>query len=143
MALVASCGAASSNTVQMYPVYQFTCCAREDVEQTWHPGQTVELHWMVRQGAPSVSNTPHPVTLYATIMGPYADLGKLKQGGTAAYVIQGSTVRTNDRTPSPVPVSTFVLGSNLPPGYYNLMFVDDLGNGRSAPGAFPIRIGAA
>ena len=142
MTLVAACGASSPNTVQMYPVYQFTCCAREDVEQAWNPGQTVELHWMVRQGAPSVSNTPHPVTLYATIMGPYADVATLKRGGSARYTIQGSTVRTNDRTPSPVPVSTLILTSNLPAGYYNLMFVDDLGDGRSSPGAFPIRIGA-
>lgn len=125
----------------MYPVYQFTCCAREDVEQTWHPGQTVELHWMVRQGAPSVSNTPHPVTLHATIEGPYADMATLKKGGAGSYMLSSSTVRTNDRTPSPVPVSTFALPSFLRAGYYNLRFADDLGNGQSEQGAFPIRIG--
>ena len=140
--LAATCGGTSPNTVAIYPVYQFTCCVKEDVEQSWRPGHTVELHWIVRQGAPSVSNVPHAVTLVATIYGPYADMETLKKGGGATNAVQGSVVKTNDRTPKPVPVSTFILSPDLPPGYYNLTFTDDFGNGSSAGGAMVVRVGS-
>lgn len=140
--LAAACGGSTPNTVAVYPVYQFTCCVSEDVNQTWRPGQTIELRWIVKQGAPSVSSTPHPVTLFATMYGPYSDVESLKKaGGTGAWAIQGSVVKTNDRTSSQ-PISTFILPSSLPPGYYNLMFADDFGSGHSANGAMVIRVGS-
>ena len=63
--LAAACG--SSQPSVTYPTYQFSCCPAEDVNQVWHPGATVELHWIVQQGTPAADPTPPPITLIATM----------------------------------------------------------------------------
>lgn len=139
--LAPACGGTQPSIT--FPTYQYSCCPAQDVNQVWRPGATVELHWIVQQGTPAADTTPHPITLIATIKGPYTDVATLKKGAGATIIVQGSIIKTNDRRSGPAPVSTFILPPDLAPGYYNLEFKDDFGGGNSMGGASIIQVGPA
>jgi hypothetical protein len=100
-----------------YTAYNLTCCTQADIDRLWQPGTTVELHWMVEsrtrikvldQVLFDVSSPPdHRVVITADL--------------TGAATVHGSVIAMDDRTPpSTTPVTTFLLPTDLPPGYYNL-----------------------
>ena len=114
--------------------YSLTCCTRADINRPWQPGTTVDLHWTVKSDnlldLVFDTNPTHKGFITALLSGPYSDLAGLKQSiltGTpagdhpAATSLHGSVIAMDDRTrPSTTPVTTFLLPTDLPPGYYNL-----------------------
>lgn len=140
--LAAGCGTgAPPPPGPMFARYQFTCCTDADINQVWHPGDTVMLHWHAESTTPDGTNTPHDVLLTAALSGPYGDVPTLKQGGGAQYAVQGSVVRTNDRSAAS-PVTTFFLPSDLPAGYYSLTIKVDTGGGNSTSFGSVVVVGA-
>ena len=137
-----ACGTSSQPTTT-YPTYQFSCCRADDVNRTWHPGETVELQWTVQPGAPAANSTPYTVILSATLKGPYADVTTLKQLGPVTNSIAGSVVRTNNRTAEPAPVTEIVLPADLPTGFYNLDVKVDSGGGNWYSASTVIHVGVA
>jgi hypothetical protein len=124
-----------------YTAYQLTCCTKADIEQLWHPGTEVDLHWIVESSTTTV-NPAHKVVITATLKGPYSDIDTLKHASGATKVVQGSVITMDDSVPPPEPaVSIFLLPADLPPGYYNLAFKSDFGGGNSAGGASIVRVG--
>jgi hypothetical protein len=124
--MLAACGNAAQ-PVGTYPTYRFTCCTGSDIKQVWHPGQTVDLHFMVETGPLTADSAEHSLVLSAALSGAYADVATLKKSGGPA-VIQGPVIKTSDRNSTP-PVLSFVLSPDLPPGFYNLTIKWDSGGG--------------
>ena len=66
-----------------------------------------------------------PVTLRATLTGPYSSVNALKQAvsqhqvGSGIRVIEGSPLKTTDRAGGN-PATELILPADLRPGYYNL-----------------------
>jgi hypothetical protein len=107
-----------------YTAYNLTCCTQADIHRLWQPGTTVELHWMVESRTRikvldqllfDVSSPPdHRVVITAFLTGPAT-------AGLGYRTVHGSVIAMDDRTPpSTTPVTTFLLPTDLPPGYYNL-----------------------
>jgi hypothetical protein len=126
-----------------YTQYRLTCCTQADIDQVWHPGTMVELHWIVMSATTTTVNPTHKAVVSAALMGPFSDVAALKRAGGATHAVQGSIVTFDDRTP-PLPdeVSTFLLPADLPPGYYQLNIKVDFGDGSSAGGGSIVRVGA-
>jgi hypothetical protein len=138
--LVAACGTGVPPPAgPIFARYQFTCCTDADINQVWHPGETVMLHWHAESATPDGTNTPNDVLLTAVLSGPYGDVPALKKGGGVPYAVQGSVVRTNDRSATS-PVTTFILPSDLPAGYYSLTIKVDRGRGNSMSAGSVVRV---
>jgi hypothetical protein len=95
----------------------YTCCDARDVDATYHPGQTMTVHWTVTHPGAA----PGRPVLTAELTGPYGDVGSLK----SAYGKKGATTFTAPArrpagTPGEKPVSTIVIGAGAAPGYYSL-----------------------
>ena len=110
-----------------YTAYNLTCCTQADIDRLWQPGTTVELHWKVESASVSKLNPTHRVSTTAFLGGPYSDLAALNlaiQGAPsdeATHTVQGSVIAMDDRAPpSTTPVTTFLLPTDLPAGYYDL-----------------------
>src|ERR1700680_1349774 len=125
-----------------YARYTFTCCTASDVQSAWHPGETVNLHWIVVASGATADSRPLPITITAVLAGPYADVNGLKGGAPAARTLPAAPLNTDDRNPT-APTSTFALPSDLAPGFYNLAFKVDYGGGNSVGGASVVHVGAA
>ena len=139
--LLAACSTSSSGQVaQTYAVYQFTCCLGSDVQQTWHPGSTVQLHWIATLSGQTTSTKPIPLKLSVQIAGAYSDVATLKQQGAPARTVVAPAIAIDDRTSTP-PVSTIALPADLPPGLYNLTFKVDFGRGNSMSAASIVQVG--
>ena len=123
-----------------YASYKFSCCSAPDIQQTWHPGQTVEMHWIVQDAGQTTDNRRHPITLTAVMTGSYADVNSLKGGAAASRTIRAPAINTDDRTPT-APSSIFTLPADLPTGFYNLGFGVDFGGGNSWNTASIIQVG--
>jgi len=120
MLLTASCGAASTSAVT-YATYSVTCCQSSDIDQLYHPGETLVLHWIVSPGPPTSSHAPTRLTLSASLDGAFGSVADLKGGSPAADTPRAASVTTTDRSPT-VPNSVIQLPADLAPGYYNLVF---------------------
>jgi hypothetical protein len=118
-ALASGCGAASVPAVT-YAQYTVTCCQSSDVNQLYHPGEALVVHWIVSPSTATASDAATTLTLSATLQGPYASVTTLKSGGPAAYTLHAAAVTTTDRSPT-APTSVIQLPADLPPGYYNLV----------------------
>jgi hypothetical protein len=123
-----------------YASYKFSCCSGPDIQQTWHPGQTVEMHWIVQDAGQTTDNRRHSITLTAVMTGSYADAMSLKSGAVASRTLRAPAINTDDRTPT-APSSIFTLPSDLPPGLYNLVLGVDFGGGNSWSAASIIQMG--
>ena len=113
-----------------YTAFNLTCCTKADLDRLWQPGTTVELHWMVESASVSKLNPTHRVSITAVLGGPYSDQDALKRAiqqtpsGEATHAVQGSVIAMDDRAPPPTrPVTTFLLPTDLPPGYYDLTLI--------------------
>jgi hypothetical protein len=139
--LMNGCGLPRSNVVT-YTAYQLTCCSRDDIDQVWQPGTTVELHWILGISITTLQNPTHKTVVSAELLGPYSDVDTLKHEAGAAHVVPGSMITIDDRVPPQIPpVSSFYLAPDLPPGYYRLNFKSDFGGGGSAGGSSIVRVG--
>lgn len=74
---------------------------------------------------------------------PFSDTSALKQAAGATHAVPGSIITFDDRSAPPSnEVSTFLLPADLPPGYYELLFESDFGNGSSTGSRSIVRVGA-
>jgi hypothetical protein len=138
--------------------YDVTCCTQADIDQLWQPGTTMELHWTVVSDSSynlpdrvfdRFENPTHKVFVTAFLSGPYSDPAAIKQimltGGASAGGIsdvRGSVTALDDRTrPSTAPVTTFVLPTDLTPGYYDLSLMWQDGNGGTVDPRNIVRVG--
>jgi hypothetical protein len=119
LALSAGCGASNTSTVT-YARYQVTCCESGDINQLYHPGEALVVHWIVSPGPRTASNVATTLTLSVTLQGAYSSVTTLKSGGPAAYTLHAAAVTTTDRSPT-APTSVIQLPADLPPGYYDLV----------------------
>ncbi len=126
-----------------YTAYQLTCCTKADIEQTWRPGTTVGLHWIVETSSRTTVNPTHLVTITSKLLGPNDDVASLKTSKPATQTVNGSVTTYDDRKPPPAEslVATFMLPPNLLPGLYRLDFNSDFGDGSSAGGSSIVRVG--
>ena len=126
-----------------YTAYQLTCCTKADIEQTWRPGTTVGLHWIVETSSRTTVNPTHRVTITSKLLGPYDDVASLKSSKPATHTVNGSVTAFDDRRPPPTEslVATFELPQDLQPGLYRLDFTSDFGDGSSAGGSSIVRVG--
>ena len=125
-----------------YARYTFTCCTASDIQNAWHPGETVSLHWIVVAAGATADSRPLPITITAVLEGPYANVNGLKGGARAATTLPAAALNTDNRNPT-APTSTFALPSDLVPGFYNLAFKVDYGGGNSLAWASVVQVGAA
>ncbi len=139
--LLTACGLPGPKAVT-YTGYYLTCCTQADIDQPWKPGTTVELHWIVESFSRTTVNPTHKAVATAVLTGPYSDVPTLKHASGATHSVKGSVIAMDDRTPpSTTPVTTFLLPPDLPPGYYNLNFKWDFGDGSSADSGSIVRVG--
>src|ERR1017187_2821451 len=124
----ASGGGAASVPAVTYAQYTVTCCQSSDVDQLYHPGEALLVHWMVVPATRTASEVATTLTLSVTLEGAYASVSALKSGAPApvgngtppAYTMRAATVTTTDRSPT-APTSVIQLPADLPPGYYDLV----------------------
>jgi hypothetical protein len=118
---LAGCSSPSPGIAVGYEHFRFTCCVNSDLQQAWHPGQGITLHWIAESAGMTSDATGHPITLTAVLTGPYASVAALKAGGSHARTLAASPMPVTDRT-SGNPVSSIALPLDLPVGMYNLAF---------------------
>jgi hypothetical protein len=124
-ALVASvlvgCSPSSPTVAVVYQQFRFTCCANsEALTHLWHPGQVITLDWSTESAGTTADDAQHPITLMATVTGPYVSPAALKAGGAHLKTLPASPIRVTDRTSGSV-VSTIVLPLDLAAGWYNVV----------------------
>jgi hypothetical protein len=134
--LLGGCGGGQAG--QTYTRYSFSCCTADDV-QGWYPGKTVSLHWVAQNAGVSADNRDVPITLTATLTGPFADVTSLKGGAAPATTLSLPTLVADNRIPTTL-TSSFTLPADLAPGFYNLAFTDDYGNGNSWGGGSVVQV---
>ena len=139
--LVGGCSSSAGQSGGLYPSYTFSCCQATGA-QGWYPGAMVSLDWIVQPVGDTADNGRVALTLTASLIGPYPDVNSLKAGAPAAKTLQVPPVSTDNRTPT-APTSSFTLPPDFAPGFYNLAFTTDSGNGNSSGGASVIDLGAS
>jgi hypothetical protein len=138
---VGGCSSSAGQSGGTYPSYTFSCCQATGA-RGWYPGATVSLNWIVQQVGDTADNGRVALTLTASLIGPYPDVNSLKAGVPAAKTLQVPPVSTDNRTPT-APTSSLTLPPDFAPGFYNLAFTTDSGNGNSWGGASVIDVGAS
>jgi len=117
---LAGCSPSSPSVSVAYEQFRFTCCVNsESLTHAWHPGQSITLQWSTESAGMTADDAQHPITLMATVTGPYASVVALKASGAHATTLTASPIRVTDRTSGGV-VSTIALPLDLAPGWYNL-----------------------
>lgn len=141
VAVLAGCSSSSAGQSGVtYASYKFSCCNATDMQRTWHPGESVEMHWIVQDAGQTTDSRHHPITLTAVITGSYADVNALKSGAAAMHTVRAQAINTDDRSPT-APSSNFTLPADLPPGFYNLAIGVDFGGGNRWSAAGIIQVG--
>ena len=138
---LAACGQRADHAPGVHhTTVTYTCCQQADIAPVRHPGDVVQVHWIVSAGPPSASSKAGSVTLSASLSGPYPDVNSLKTASSPVAAATATPVQTTDRTGG-APISTLVIPADSAGGYYNLTFaVDSAGATRS--GASVIRVAA-
>jgi hypothetical protein len=136
--VLAGCSSVAGNAIS-YEHFRFTCCSNPDLQQAWHPGQDLTLHWIGESAGVTADATGRPMTLTAILIGPYPSVALLKAGGQQATVIAAPAIPVTDRTSSN-PVSSIALPSTLPTGWYNLVFTDRSAGGNGIRSATVIQV---
>lgn len=119
-----ACSTGSSTSPAASPV-TYTCCAAEDVDTLYQPGQTMTLHWIVKSND-TAEGSPQ-VELTARLTGPYETVAEIKlmtsdAPGTPGHVTFAAVPLRPSGAPGERPVSTILIGSDAKPGYYSLVF---------------------
>jgi hypothetical protein len=115
----------------------YTCCAAKNVDTLYHPGDTLTVHWIVRPSDAGTRNSV-PVELTAVLTGSFGSVDALKAGASGSVRYAAAPIHPTG-SPGEQPVSTIVIGSDAPPGYYNLATAATQGGG-SAGGASIVRV---
>jgi hypothetical protein len=119
VALIAS-GCGPSSPQPTLARYAFTCCRSSDVDQLYHPGSIVTIHWLV-EPAPAAPGPPTRITLSVALRGPYRSVDALKSAPSSAPpALTAPDVVVTD-TSEASPVSTLSLPTDLAPGFYDLV----------------------
>jgi len=115
----------TSSTLHGPPfAYSYTCCAAPPVKTTYHPGETIVMHWIRTTGTPTRQSAVR-ITLWAGVSGPYRTVLSLKTDSVAAHPHLGRTtvsavpIRILD-TKLASPISTLQIPTNAGSGYYNV-----------------------
>jgi hypothetical protein len=119
--VLVACSPSSPTVAVGYQQFRFTCCVNSEVlTHLWHPGQVITLDWSTESAGTTADDAPHPITLLATVTGPYASAAALKASGAYSKTLPASPIRVTDRTSGSV-VGAIVLPLDLAAGWYNLV----------------------
>jgi hypothetical protein len=118
--VLVGCSPSSPTVAVGYQQFRFTCCANSEALNLWHPGQVITLDWSTENAGTTADDAQHPITLMATVTGPYVSPAALKVGGAHLKTLPASPIRVTDRTSGSV-VSTIVLPLDLAAGWYNVV----------------------
>lgn len=102
----------------------YGCCGADDLADV-HPGGVLSLHWTVSPGASSPSADAAPVTLSASLTGPYADAAQLKSSvglDLPSPALTASPVLTTGQAGG-APVTTIAIPVDAAPGLYDVTTV--------------------
>lgn len=130
----AGCAASSSTSPSFvrHVSYTYSCCVAADIETVRHPGDVVTLHWIVAPSSESAQAQPdEPVTLAASLNGPFSDVASLKSAPNGASALPAAAVKTTTWAGG-APISRIQIPSITLAGYYNLSF--RVGSGGSSDG---------
>jgi hypothetical protein len=136
---LAGCSSPSRGNAVGYEHFRFTCCVNSDLQQAWHPGREMTLHWIAESAGMTSDATGHSITLTAVLTGPYASVAVLKAGGPHARTLAASAIAVTDGTRGN-PVSSIALPLDLPPGMYNLAFTIKSAGGNVVGSATVIQV---
>lgn len=139
---VAACASSGAANRHDYEQFRVSCCVDTSLQTDWHPGGTVTLHWIVASAGTTTDPSAAPMTLSASLSGPFASVTALKAAGSGPETLRAATLHISDRNPGN-PVSTIALPANLAAGWYNLVYSVKSGPGNSVGGATVIRVTAA
>ncbi|MDQ6848041.1 MAG: hypothetical protein M3019_10770 [Candidatus Dormibacteraeota bacterium] len=132
VAIAVVCLAGCDSTAAVtYPRYQFTCCARLDVQKVWNPGETLSLAWDTVPTSGGANAQGESVTLTATLTGPYPSADTLKAGGGASRNLRANPITASDAQPGNY-TSVIALPAALPTGFYNLETATVFSSGASS-----------
>lgn len=125
-----------------YVRYTFNCCTAVDSQGPWRPGDTVDLGWIVGTTVLPTDDPPRSRVLTAELQGPYASVEALKGGAAATTTLAAPPLTTDDHNPA-APTSHITLPASFAPGFYNMVFAIDYGQGNSFSGASVLQLGVA
>lgn len=111
-----------SEPAVQHSTFAYTCCNNEDITQVRHPGEIVLVHWIVSDGHPTDAPDAVPLTLTASLAGPYGTVTGVKTANVdvlADPVTAAAPVAITDQTGG-VPISRLVIPADFPSGFYNL-----------------------
>ena len=125
--VVAGCTAAPTNddSTGVPATFTYGCCSAEDIAQVVHPGDVLQLHWIVSPVPRSASGGPVPVTLSASLTGAYGNPEQLKKdnsAGVSSPTLASTPVRTTTQAGG-APVSRIAIPPDAAPGLYDLKAV--------------------
>ncbi|MEU8819637.1 hypothetical protein [Actinoplanes sp. NPDC048796] len=141
LALLTACGNDSPSR-PAGEIVTFSCCAEDDVDRPYRPGDTLTLHWtaQTQEGTPDDS----PVELNVRVVGPFGSVTELKSspsGSPSSVTFDAPPVRPSGSSAAK-PVSKVVIPADAGPGYYNVSYSEKRG-GTVVGGASIIRVVAA
>ena len=124
----------SGGVVATGPALQtYSCCSSADINTVRHPGETMQLHWIVTPLAPSATSGMSTVRLGAGLSGPFASVSALKAANSPPTVKAPVIVTTNQD--GGAPVSVIVIPQDAAGGYYNLTTTVDQDGGQLTGGS--------
>jgi hypothetical protein len=111
----------------IYGAHSYSCCLEtiSPYNLTWHPGQSLTLHWQSTYPGRTTDPTARQIVLSLSLTGPFASVDALKQAisqsskPAGVRTISAAAVFANDKRVEE-PASQLDLPADLPPGYYNL-----------------------
>ena len=118
----------------------YSCCSSEDINAVRHPGETLQLHWIVTPAGPGSHQAVSTVRLEVALSGPFASVATLKSSDSAPSV-KAPVVVTTDEV-GQAPVSSLVIPADAGAGYYNLSATVDADGGQVTAGSV-IQVSAA
>lgn len=121
---VAACSTGKQSSAVSQASFSYSCCRAADVDLVRHPGDVVTLHWIVTalpESEPAESN--QPVTLNATLHGPFSDVATLKSSpnDTSTTGLATPTIETTTWAGGE-PISRIQIPSTATAGDYALSF---------------------
>jgi hypothetical protein len=143
-ATLCGCARSASKATAPYATYQYSCCQAADIAPVRQAGVPMLVHWIATVALPAPARTVTPVTLAATLTGPFPDVAALKNVMSSSHgrppTIVAGTVQTTDQAGG-TPVSTLRLPSSTPAGFYDLTTTVTSAGG-TASGHSVIQVGA-
>jgi hypothetical protein len=117
---LASCVTASPAPTATGPTYR--CCQAADINRTYHPGQTLTVHWIVVPATGGDGSPGRQVELHASLAGPYATVSGLKATphDNATPTFTAPAVHPFGSA-GEQPLSLILIPPTAAPGYYNLI----------------------